>query len=76
MYRIQRYDDRTTGIHWQIGKGGGFHYFEAEQRGEALPVNVNIGGAPALILAAIAPLPEDVPELMLASLLAAPRSKR
>lgn len=70
MYRIQRYDDRTTGIHWQIGKGGGFHYFEAEQRGEALPVNVNIGGAPALILAAIAPLPEDVPELMLASLLA------
>jgi menaquinone biosynthesis decarboxylase len=70
MYRIQRYDDQTTGIHWQIGKGGGFHYFEAEQRGEALPVNVNIGGAPALILAAIAPLPEDVPELMLASLLA------
>ncbi|HNU08171.1 MAG TPA: UbiD family decarboxylase, partial [Pyrinomonadaceae bacterium] len=29
MYRIQRYDKASTGIHWQIGKGGGFHYYEA-----------------------------------------------
>ena len=70
MYRIQRYDDTTTGIHWQIGKGGGFHHFEAEQLNQSLPVNITVGGAPAMILAAIAPLPEDVPELMLASLLA------
>ncbi len=70
MYRIQRYDATTTGIHWQIGKGGGFHYFEAEQRGESLPVTIFLGGAPAMILSAIAPLPEDVPELVLASVLA------
>ncbi len=70
MYRIQRYDDVTTGIHWQIGKGGGFHHYEAEQMNQPLPVNITVGGAPAMILAAIAPLPEDVPELMLASLLA------
>ena len=70
MYRIQRYDKTTTGIHWQIGKGGGFHYFEAEQRNESLPVTIFLGGAPAMILAAIAPLPEDVPELVLASVLA------
>lgn len=70
MYRIQRYDKTTTGIHWQIGKGGGFHYFEAEQRNESLPVTIFLGGPPAMILSAIAPLPEDVPELMLASLLA------
>ncbi len=70
MYRIQRYDKTTTGIHWQIGKGGGFHYFEAEQRGEDLPVTIFLGGSPAMILAAIAPLPEDVPELVLASVLA------
>jgi UbiD family decarboxylase len=69
MYRIQRYDDQTTGIHWQIGKGGGFHHFEAEKENKALPINVILGGPPSLILAAIAPLPEDVPELMLASLL-------
>jgi len=70
MYRMQRYDKDSTGMHWQIGKGGGFHYWEAEQRNESLPVSVFLGGPPALILSAIAPLPEDVPELMLASLLA------
>lgn len=70
MYRIQRYNARETGIHWQIGKGGGFHYHEAEQAGKPLPVTIFLGGPPALILAAIAPLPEDVPELMLASLMA------
>lgn len=69
MYRIQRYDDHTTGIHWQIHKGGGYHYFEAEKKNKALPMTLYIGGPPALMLAAIAPLPEDIPELMLASLL-------
>ncbi len=75
MYRIQRYDKCTTGMHWQIGKGGGFHYFEAEQSNQPLPVTVFLGGPPALILSAIAPLPENVPELMLASLLANGRLK-
>lgn len=69
MYRIQIYDDTTTGMHWQIHKGGGFHHFEAEQRNEALPVTLTIGGPPALIVSAIAPLPEQVPELIFASLL-------
>ncbi len=69
MYRIQRYDDATTGIHWQIHKGGGYHYHEAERRGEPLPVTLFIGGPPALMMAAIAPLPENIPELLLASLL-------
>ncbi|MEW6518420.1 MAG: UbiD family decarboxylase [Thermodesulfobacteriota bacterium] len=69
MYRIQRYDDETTGIHWQIHKGGGYHYHEAEARNESLPLTLFIGGPPALIMAAIAPLPENLPELMLASLL-------
>jgi UbiD family decarboxylase len=69
MYRIQRYDDTTTGIHWQIHKGGGYHYHAAEQRNEALPLTLYIGGPPALMMAAIAPLPENIPELVLASLL-------
>ncbi len=73
MYRMQRYDDEHFGLHWQIGKGGGFHHQVAEARGEALPVNVFLGGPPALILSAIAPLPENVPELLLASLLAGQR---
>jgi 4-hydroxybenzoate decarboxylase subunit C len=68
MYRIQIFDDQHTGLHMQIGKGGGFHLKRAEELGLALPVNVHVGGPPAAILAAIAPLPENVPELLLASL--------
>jgi UbiD family decarboxylase len=67
MYRMQVYDDSTTGMHWQIHKGGGFHYHEAEMCNEALPVSVFLGGPPALIASAIAPVPENVPELLLAS---------
>ena len=73
MYRMQVHDCRSTGMHWQIGKGGGFHYAAAEAGGQALPATVFLGGPPALMLAAIAPLPENVPELMLASLLAGQR---
>ena len=75
MYRLQIHDGRSTGMHWQIGKGGGFHYQVAEGRGDPLPVTVFLGGPPALILSAIAPLPENVPELMLASLIAGERMK-
>ena len=69
MYRIQRHGPDTTGMHWQIGKGGGFHHHVAQARGEDLPVTLFVGGPPALILSAIAPLPENVPEILLASLL-------
>jgi UbiD family decarboxylase len=75
IYRMQVYDSHSTGLHWQIQKGGGFHYHEAERLDQPLPVTVFLGGPPALILAAIAPLPEDVPELVLASLLAGQKLK-
>jgi UbiD family decarboxylase len=70
IYRMQIYDATTAGLHWQIQKGGGFHYHQAESLGQSLPVTVFLGGPPALIISAVAPLPEDVPELILASLLA------
>ena len=73
MYRLQVYDRQTTGMHWQIGKGGGFHYAAAESLGQPLPVTAFLGGPPALMLAAIAPLPENIPELALASLIAGAR---
>jgi UbiD family decarboxylase len=69
MYRNQIFDDLSAGMHFQIHRGGGFHYHEAEKLGKALPANLFLGGPPALIMAAIAPLPENMPELMLASLL-------
>jgi UbiD family decarboxylase len=67
---MQVYDATTAGLHWQIQKGGGFHYQAAEEQDFPLSVSVFLGGPPALILAAVAPLPENVPELMLGSLLA------
>src|SRR6266550_4582099 len=60
IYRMQVYDPQTAGLHWQIQKGGGFHYHAAEQMNQSLPVTVFLGGPPALIISAIAPLPEDV----------------
>ena len=69
IYRMQVYDAESAGLHWQIQKGGGFHYHAAEQLGQPLPVTVFLGGPPALLVSAVAPLPENVPELMLASLL-------
>ncbi|MET0215120.1 MAG: UbiD family decarboxylase domain-containing protein, partial [Vicinamibacterales bacterium] len=73
MYRMQVHGPRTAGMHWQIGKGGGFHYAVAEARDQLLPATVFLGGPPALILSAVAPLPENVPELLLASLIAGER---
>jgi 3-polyprenyl-4-hydroxybenzoate decarboxylase len=49
MYRMQIHGPRTAGMHWQIGKGGGYHYAVAESRNENLPVTVFLGGPPALI---------------------------
>ncbi len=69
IYRMQRYDAASTGMHWQIEKGGGFHFQVACDRHAPLPVSVFLGGPPALTLAAIAPLPEGVDERLLAALL-------
>jgi len=63
MYRMQVYDERTTGMHMQIQKGGGFHYQLAEKAGRPLEMAVAVGGDPSLILAAIMPLPEGLDEV-------------
>ena len=63
MYRMQVYDERTTGMHMQIQKGGGFHYQLAEKAGKPLEMAVAVGGDPSLILAAIMPLPEGLDEV-------------
>src|SRR5919202_636646 len=60
MYRMQRYDARTTAMHFQIHKGGGFHFHEAEKKNQPLPVTVFLGGPPAPILPPGAPPPGDV----------------
>jgi 4-hydroxy-3-polyprenylbenzoate decarboxylase len=69
MYRLQVFDQQTTGMHWHRHKGGAQHYRVAERRGERLPVAVAIGADPATIYAATAPLPEDLDEIIFAGFL-------
>jgi len=69
VYRIQVHDSGTTGIHWQIHKGGGFHYNKAERLGVPLEVAIVIGADPYLLMAAITALPEGVDEIAFSGLL-------
>ncbi len=57
MYRMQVMDKTTTGMHWQRHKTGTKHLEKARRLGKRLEVAVAIGGDPALIYAATAPLP-------------------
>jgi len=74
MYRIQLSGndferDREVGLHYQIHRGIGYHHAEAIARGEKLPVNIFVGGPPAMTLAAIMPLPEGIAEILFAGAL-------
>jgi len=69
MYRIQQFDDQTTGMHWQIQKGGGFHYHAAEKMNQPLEVALAVGTDPALLLATVAALPEGIDEALFAGFL-------
>src|SRR5262249_7710139 len=68
-YRMQMFDQASTGMHWQIQKGGGFPYSQAEKMGKPLEVAVAIGGDPALMLSAVMPLPEGIEELVFSGIL-------
>jgi 4-hydroxy-3-polyprenylbenzoate decarboxylase len=66
MYRMQVYDDRTTGMHWQVHKVGARHGRRYYERGERMPVAVCLGGDPAYTFAATAPLPDGLDEILFA----------
>jgi 4-hydroxy-3-polyprenylbenzoate decarboxylase len=63
MYRLQVFDDRTLGMHWQTHKGGAEHEHRATSR---MPVAIALGGDPAMIYAASAPLPPGIDEVVFA----------
>jgi 4-hydroxy-3-polyprenylbenzoate decarboxylase len=69
MYRMQVYDDRTTGMHWQRHKVGSRHHAEYESQGKDIPVAVALGGDPAFTYAATAPLPDMIDEMVFAGFL-------
>lgn len=69
LYRLQRHDARTVGVHWQIHKDSRAHHDVAERRGERLPVAIAFGAPPAVSYAASAPLPADIDEYLFAGFL-------
>jgi 4-hydroxy-3-polyprenylbenzoate decarboxylase len=67
MYRLQVHDGRTLGMHWQIHKGGAEHERTARRLGDVqIPVAISLGGDPATMWCASAPLPPNIDEFLLA----------
>src|SRR6266404_3689090 len=66
-YRMQIYDDRTAGMHWQTHKQGAEHYRRIAKAGQRsrMDVAVAIGADPATMYSAIMPLPPDIDEMMI-----------
>jgi 4-hydroxy-3-polyprenylbenzoate decarboxylase len=69
MYRIQIYDDHTTGMHWQLQKVGARHGRRYYETGARMPVAIFLGGDPVFTFAATAPLPDGLDEFLLAGYL-------
>ena len=69
MYRIQIYDDRTTGMHWQLQKVGARHGRRYYETGTRMPVAIFLGGDPVFAFCATAPLPDGLDEFLLAGYL-------
>ena len=69
IYRMQVYDERTTGMHWHVHKGGAAHYRLYERRGLRMPVAVALGADPVVTFCGAVPLPEEMDEMLFAGFL-------
>ncbi len=70
MYRLQKYDSRTTGMHWHIHKNGAENFRDTKAAGgDRIEAAVAIGTDPVLTYAATAPLPRDIDEMVFAGFL-------
>ena len=70
MYRLQVLDERRLLVHWQRHKGGAEHERTAQRlQLETIPAAVVLGGDPASIWCASAPLPPNIDEYLLAGYL-------
>src|SRR5437764_146051 len=69
MYRMQIYDERTTGMHWQLQKVGARHGRRYYETGARMPVAIFLGGDPVFTFFATATLPEGLDEFLMAGYL-------
>jgi 4-hydroxy-3-polyprenylbenzoate decarboxylase len=66
MYRLQVYDDATTGMHWHKHKTGAIHFEGYKKAGKLMPVAISLGGDPVYAWSAAAPLPGNIDEYLFA----------
>ena len=64
LYRMQVFDRRTTGMHWHLHKVGARHFQQQKENKNKLELAVCLGGDPAMIYAATAPLPPQIDEIL------------
>ena len=64
LYRMQIFDRRTTGMHWHLHKAGARHFHQQKEKAGRLDLAVCLGGDPAMIYAATAPLPDQIDEIL------------
>jgi len=69
VYRLQIFDDKTLGMHWQLHKHGAHHHLKHQGEKKRMDVAIAIGCDPALTFSAVAPLPDDIYEMLFAGLL-------
>src|SRR2546428_4892499 len=69
MYRVQVLGRNELAMHWQRHKVGAAHWRRMAARGERMPVAIALGGDPASIYAASAPLPPTIDEFLFAGFL-------
>ncbi|HWH76762.1 MAG TPA: menaquinone biosynthesis decarboxylase [Candidatus Binatus sp.] len=64
LYRMQVFDAQTTGMHWHLHKVGARHFQHQKEKSGRLELAVCLGGDPAMIYAATAPLPPQIDEIL------------
>lgn len=69
MYRMQVYDDKTSGMHWHMHKDGAHFFQKYKEKGLRMPVCVALGSDPAVTYSSTAPLPEGIWEAIFAGFL-------
>jgi 4-hydroxy-3-polyprenylbenzoate decarboxylase len=69
LYRMQVFDSRTTGMHWHLHKVGARHFQHQKNSIGKMELAVCLGGDPAMIYSATAPLPDQIDEILFAGFL-------
>lgn len=68
-YRMQIYDSKTCGMHWQIHKDAAKQFRKYKEAGKRMDVAIALGADPATLFAAVCPLPHHVDEILFSGFL-------